>query len=227
MTTTSGVFASDAHYLQAEWEWLRARAQRLACERLRRQGQVSEMSRDTKTVGKRRTVADHDGDRRLAFWKDREAELRTKLDQDLDGHRRAPLGQLGLDRLCLEHDLSALERLALLVTTLCATSRVLAAEVLDDLSPGMYGAVVIEDMVLLNVDDPGDVAELLRSRATFAPDCKLLRRKLVTITYPSTALTPQDFLRGTLEITPSAFCQVTGMMGEAVDHAGSGAERMG
>lgn len=208
MSIIAVVFASEAEYLGAEWEWLRARVQRLASERTLQQSEIRQATGDLRTLGRRRQVSDEEVRRRLQHWRGKEEQLRAEIDVRLEAHRRAPVPRLGIDELCTEHGLSELERLALIVTALCATSSSMASDILDDVCSG-FGSVTVEDLIRLG--DPVGVPDWLNGRATFGLSGQLVRGQLVTVSFPGGALTPEDVLRGNVQITSSAFSKVTGL----------------
>ncbi len=190
--TDAAPFISNAEYLASESLWLRQRAESLAAQ--------EELRRD-RAHGGRWSRSTDDGDsqeRRIVRLRDREEATRRRIDARLASGARRGSFRLGMDQLQAAHDLSPLERLALLVGALVSIDqRVSAAiETLDQVS------WTTTPNVCLTLAKQG-FADRLRSRASFEPGSPLLRGGLITWTQGTP--TAPALTTSTFEISPWAF----------------------
>ena len=201
-------FASDCDYLEAEFNLLACRVQRLAAARELRQADRREHA-EPGSVGKTRQVADDDAVRRLAVFADREDRLRDALDARLQAHRSDPTArQLGIDLLAATHGLGEEERLVLLSALSYAVSEERSEAIHADIGAGGYCAQNIEG--LMRLLDCQSVGDRVRMRRLFAPTSPLVKGGLVVLEMYGKDALPDDLLGTRVRLTTRAFDGLVG-----------------
>ena len=204
-------FASDCDYLEAEFNLLACRVQRLAAERELRAADRRERA-EAGSVGRSRHVADDDATRRHAVFSAREEQMSADLDARLQAHRSDPTAQrLGIDILAQTHGLGEEERLILLSALSYAVAEELAESIHSDLEAGGYGAPTVES--LMRLLDAQSVADRVLLRRLFRPDGPLLKGGLVILDCYTKDAMPDDLLSSRIRLTSRAFGVLVGQNG--------------
>lgn len=199
----TGPFLNDSDYLQAEQQWLLLR-----CEAVALQADIDDELQKVRrnVVGAHKSTAVAELQRRLDATAVDEA--RNALDARLAVMREAGV-VLGVDVLCKRHDFKddGVERLALIVTTLCALSDVAEIE-LGRIGPRSYGGNCCVETLwrLLGYNFDQRVA----SRRSFSPEAPLLRAGLITATLGRSS-GPRDLRDAALDCTGPTFATMLGL----------------
>jgi len=202
--TTPQPFSSDLDYLEHEFGWIRAKAQRIAAERA-----AKEPNEDFRKqhVGETRMTGTLDAARRVPALKKAEEDARADIDHRLAASRAA--GRiLGLDALCTEHSLSAFERVVLLLGTLAAIGEKFG-NFLDGVGRSGYWGGNLTPDVLWDFCESG-LAERIESRKSFLPTAALIKNGLVCLQIGPTT-TPANLATAYVEITSKAFAKIVGV----------------
>jgi len=200
-------FENNAEYLDAAFDVLTLRVQRIAAEREQREAKT-EIRGGPHTVGRARLVAEDDANRSIATLRKSEVEAQAFLDARLEIHRAdndAPM--LGIDRLA-QQGLTDDERLVVLSLSSYAISEEMSEAIHGDLGTGMYGSQSVEG--LMRVLDANTVADRLRVRRLFAPEAPLVRGKLVVLDYLGREAEPEDLIGARVKLTTTAFDTLVG-----------------
>jgi hypothetical protein len=199
-------FENDAEFLDAMFDLLALRAQRLTAARELREAAREERANSCQ-VGRRRQVADEDATRRLAIFQAREDRLRGELDARSEAHRADPGAPMpGLDRLCQAHQLGSAQRTILTALLLESISEERAERTFEGLS--VYGGITVEGISRLL--DAETVAERLKVRRIFGPQAALIREGLVVLDYVRSDAAPVGLLGARVKLTSSAFDTLVG-----------------
>ena len=194
---------NDVEYLELEAKFLVAKAARAEAERGQAEGKT-QTRRDT--IGVKPTTASKDMERRIAALRDAEDQLRHQIDQRV-AVTTATGKTLGIDALVTEFKLNAVERTAILLSTLVclgqkyedAINRVAEPAFSRSLSPqGLWSYLGL------------GFAERIAARACFQPTSPLLKHGLVTLTMGHSA-TPYELRECDIGITQMAFDRVLGL----------------
>ena len=209
MNTTP--FDTDAQYIQSEVHWLAARTSRLAAEH-----ELQEAEQDTNIhgtrVGKRHKPVAADEARRVAtLFREKEGKLRADIDARLEVTRKAGT-VLGLDRICMEHDLSTVERLALLVAAIPCLGERLTQNILGKLDSYIVNQPSVEMMLLLTESE--SVEDRLKVRALFnSPEVGLVKHGLISMDFHRNEASPADLPGAQFSLTEMAFNTILGLDG--------------
>lgn len=199
-------YSSDAEYIEAELEWIRARCQRIGAEHL-----VAQMQEKKERMGFLRPAdeATLDATREgLPMLREEEARYRTTIEARLKAS--GPRNHLGLDQLCHEHDLDLMERTVLLLAVLPTLGEPYS-DLLGDLYQRGYfgGALSIEGAwAFLGLSVP----ERLAAHRTFGPRGRLVESGLMTLQVGPGG--PTDLPGAILELSSEAFTRITGVADE-------------
>ena len=202
-TDANKPFASDAEFLDAAFDLLTVRVQRLSAERELHEA-ATRMRGDPNTVGRPRRVTEDDATRCIATLKELEEDVQRSLDARRAANRADPdAPTLGIDRLAEKHGLSDDERMVLLSASSFAISERMAEDIHEDLAVGMYGSQSVEG--LMRLLGAQTVADRLRARRIFAPTAPLVRRGLIILDYHGREAQPEDLIGARVQITRGAF----------------------
>ena len=198
MTTKNGPY-TDATYIDAEVEALRLRLHRLGlehrladAERAAIESTSSPQARGPGIPALRGTL------RELTH---REQQVCDEIDARLAIHRSSDAPELGLDRMCREHELGERERLLVLALLVPAVSKALADHVLQE-HGGFCGHLSVADLCF--VLNPKTVEDWLNARALFRRDAPLVKHALVIVdTYGS--VTAETLMDANVELSLKAF----------------------
>ena len=188
-------YQSNGEYLDREFEWLRTRVRRVAAER---------EHRDLTGI---RFGEPEEAD--AALLRTEEDRLRRQIDARLAAHRQEGLPELGLDRLCREHDLTEHERFVVLMLVPTAVAEPVGDEILAGLSAGSSAWTGAADAVLLL--DPVGVDDWVRHRRLFASDGKLVAKGIIEVKEGTYVLGAAAGLSMDLFLTETAFRVVVGL----------------
>lgn len=199
-------WSSDLDYLRAELEWIEARCERLALERLA----VRVASPDYHpSFGDPVSKIDRASlPRRVAEAHELEKTMRVVVDERLAAHR-AKGAELALDRLCRTHGLDDFERTVVLLAAAPCISRRLERE---------FGRIETEDMPVLTVDATFafaelDFAERVARRGSFARRSRLVANDLIAAPATGRFASPKELLSAEVEIRPRTFAFLLGERG--------------
>jgi len=176
--TTKNSPYTDATYIDAEVEALRLRLHRLELEHrladaersVSESASGSHQGRGPGIPGLRGILCEVS---RL------EQQASDEVSASLELHRAdADAPELGLDRLCREHDLGEQERLLVLALLIPAVSRSVADHVLQE-QGGFCGRLSVADLCF--VLDPRTVEDWLNARVLFRPEAPLVKHGLVIL----------------------------------------------
>ena len=193
------IFRSNGEYLDAEFRWLKAKITLVNAERDLRQGGYVHKGPDD-CVGAVRS---------------REAELRQKLDERIAAHRASGQFVLGLDLLVRDHNLTAEERIVLLLLTAPAISENVGDEVLRGL--GTSGSAWVTAGDIATILDVPDIDSWLRVRRLFTKVGRLRSQGLVVVRDGRCDEGAKTEIDGVWFLAGSAFAAIVGqpMEGEA------------
>lgn len=196
-------FHNDAEYLDAEYEYLRLRASRINAERETVDARHAEQRGETP----RGQPSNREASLTAAALRLEEDETRRNIDARLSAHRAdGDRPRLGVDVLCLEHDLSGDERLVLVAASVGGVSAFIAERVFSSLS--FYGSPSVEN--LCSLLDPKSVGDWLAARRLFRDDAPLLRFELVELGDSRGEEAPDTLLTREARLSLSAWATVTG-----------------
>lgn len=198
-------YRTDGEYLGQEFRWIEARIARIKAEQEARNGGYF--------------CGDEDKhDRSLSALRAREADLRHRIDDRLTAHRKIGRFDLGLDRLCREHDLNQDERLVALALTAPAISDT-TGNVLDGLGTAAGAWTSASDCMTL-LDPPG-IDGLLRARRIVVEGGSLHGKGVLEVRDSSTELGARAKVSTYLYLSQKAFEVVVGAeVDEAVEGEG-------
>lgn len=210
MPHTNLPFQSDAEYLSLEYDWLRARAKRIAAAEEHQELQDSAELPDFRT----RHTADDRRSARLVLSERtaEEEELRQKLDQRLATHRKAGPFKLGLDELCERFEFDAIGRMALLIIALPGLGEQFSTSVLKDLL-SFYPPITPETLARLL--DTNQVSDLLRLRAMFDPGGLFYQSKIFEVDHSDRIDHPTDIFSWELHVKLEHWRSMFGMAATA------------
>ena len=193
------MYENDLDYLQDELNWLEARCERLATQRvLSEDGGGSFFSRrdeDPEVAAKR-----------LKRQCKAEKALRKRIDERLLEHQEAGR-PTALDQLCSLHGLDEFERLVLLAAAAPGFS-----ERFVELYGDAFNASGTTVEAMFRLAELG-FAECVRRRATFRSDAPLIRHDLMALDIRGRYTAPEDLLTAKLQVTPRTFAFLTGAEG--------------
>lgn len=200
-------FVSDTDYLMAEFEWLRARVERIVAERNEESQRRTESLREPGPVRPGREGA-RELHLRVLERKEQERALRQQVDARLAVHRTGPLlPTLGLDKLCKKHELSADERLLLLAFTVPGVSPAMGEAVLCEL-PTFHGRLSVADA--LTILDCRTVTDWVEQRRWFRAEAALVRDHLIAVESSRGSEGPESLLGCDVRLTQHAWGVLVG-----------------
>lgn len=196
-------FFNDAEYLEAEYDYLRLLASRINAEREAIEaGDAEERGETPRNQRTKRETTLTAAALQLA-----EDEARQLIDGRLAAHRAADdRPRLGVDALCLEHDLSRDERLVLIAASVGGFGAFMSERVFSSLS--FYGSPSVEN--LCSLLDPKTTGDWLAVKRFFRDDAPLIRSGLVQLAEARGEEAPDTLLTREARLSMSAWATVTG-----------------
>lgn len=196
-------FHDDAEYLDAEYAYLRLRASRINAERESVDARQPK-SHDDVRVGR---ASSFEASLTAAALRHAEDEKRRDLDARLAVHRAdGARARLGVDALCLEHDLSSNERLVLIAASISGVGVYMSERVFSNLS--FYGTPSVEN--LCSLLDPKTVGDWLSCKRLFRSDAPLVRAGLLELGEREGEPTPDALFGLEARLSMSAWATVSG-----------------
>ena len=200
MTMSSDEPYTDATYIDAEVEALRLRLHRIELEH--RLADAERAVTESASGPRGRGPGIPELRDMLCQVSRREKETRDEIKVNLEKHRAdSDAPELGLDRLCREHDLGERERLLVLALLVPSISRPLTDHVCFEVG-GFCGRLSVADLCF--VLDPRTVEDWLKARALFRPKAPLVKGGLAVVdTYG--AVTAETLMNANVELSLKAF----------------------
>ena len=208
LTGNSHPYPDDPSYLDAELNWLKVRVSRIVAQRHLSDAQEEESDGDPAYARRPGRVDSRELRCRAAELRDAEKRSRDEIDARLRVNREqrgAPT--LGLDELCLEHDLSPEERLILLTCLPLGISQRVAEKVLGELLQH-WGSIAISDAI--GVLDPKNISDWIRYRTLFRPNAPLVQHGLIEVSRHSGEPGPDTLPSADVRLTLTAFARICG-----------------
>ena len=191
---------TNTTYLDAEIEHLRLRLHRIELEHRLADAERAATESASGPRGRGPGIPELRGT--LCEVSRREQQARDEIHAHLEVRRADPnVPELGLDRLCMEYDLGAQERLLILGLLVPAISKSLADHVCFEVG-GFCGRLSVADLCF--VLNPQSVEGWLQARRCFRPDAPLIKSGLVAVdTYG--AVTAETLMNANVELSLKAF----------------------
>ena len=187
-------WATNGAFLEAEFEWLKTRIERIVAK--------NEADEDEIPFGSR---AHEDA----AALRAREDRLRGQLDVRIEHHRQHGSFKLGLDKLCRAEDLNEDERLVVLALVPSAIGEPLGDRIIGPICSGASNWVSPPD--LMRLLDPVSVDDWLRVRRLLLPSGKLRSEGVIVVTRTGSDSGACADLDGTVYLSEGAFDVVVGL----------------
>ena len=216
--TTKNSPHTDATYLDAEIEALRLRLRRIELEHRLADAERAATESASGPRGRGPGIPELRGT--LCEVSRRMQQAREQNAARMEKHRADPdAPELGLDRLCREHELGERERLLVLALLVPAVSRALADHVLQE-QGGFCGRLSVADLCFVLA--PKTVEDWINARDHFRPDAPLVKHGLVVLdTYGQP--TAGTLMEANVELSLKAFSIILsdpGALSEVSEDAG-------
>ena len=202
-------YATDAEFLEAEFNWLVARAARISLvHRLEQESGHGAIAAQRMWPIDKTQIAEYR--ERVGVSEAIEMGVREEIDSRRSVHRATEGAcKLGVDRVCDEHDLADDERLVLLIVTIVSCGSLYAEAITDALSGSHHYSLTIDDVITLL--DPHDLGGWAKARLLFHREAPLLVHGLIEVETHPQVPTTTDLLDCRVSITHRAFATITGV----------------
>lgn len=202
-TNSAEPFANDIDYIEAEAAVVVAKSARIEAEHL---DEVRE-DRRRDTIGDKPSTANKERERKAVILKESEDRKRADLDARIEATKAA--GKvLGIDALCVQYHLGAVERTTVLLSVMAALDEYLESA-MGKTAPGTFCARLSPEIVWAYMQLTF-AQRIEEGRQAFVATSPLLKNGLITLTMGRDA-TPYDLRSAGIGITQAAFDAVLGL----------------